>query len=251
MKTSTYKSSIAGIFYGAIVLLITYLIVSETSNNILFPTYKNIWDSLTNVFLQDIFWISFFKTIFDLFITLIISTILALLLAMFEIKHKYVNGFFTPLLTLIKCAPIAIISVYLHLLLGNNTGVHFIVFATTFPVIYNSFLTAINEIPQNIKNELTLSDVNFIKKYFFVYIPLIFPYVLSSIINSIGIGLKAAIMGGYLLYTENSLGYLIYEYKTTVEIENLIFLLLFIVLFCLLIEFISKYILKKLKEFTY
>lgn len=251
MKTSTYKSSFIGVFYGTITLFIIYLIISQTQNNILFPSYKEIFISLGNIFSDVIFWKSFFNTILHLLITLLISILLATFLAMFEIKNTFINKFAAPFITLIKCAPIAIIAIYLHLLLGNNTSIHFIVFATTFPVIYNAFITAIKEMPQGIKNELALSDNSFIRKYFYVYIPIIFPYVLSSIINSIGIGLKAAIMGGYLMYSQNTLGYLIYDYKSAVETQKLVALLLFIVVFSIVVELISNYYLKKLKNFAY
>lgn len=249
MKTSTFKNNLISLISGIVSLFLIVIVITSVSDNILLPSIGELSNSFIELLKEKIFYQSLFRTFFDLSITLLFAFFFSIILTIPSIKNTYLDSFLSPYFLIIKCSPLAIISVYIYLL-NKDAGPYIIIFFATFPIIYESIIAALKNIPVQIKQELALTDVNTIKKYFRIYLPLILPYALSSLILSFSIGLKAAIMGEYLtLSTENhSLGSLIYNYKTNVEFQKLLAILIFCVLFSLIIELLSKFLVKLIKN---
>ena len=249
MKTSTFKNNLISLIAGIFSLILIILVITSVSDNILLPSIPELVSSLIDLLKEKVFYQSLFRTFYSLSLTLIFTFVFSIILTIPSIKNSYLENFLSPYFLLIKCSPLAIISVYIYLL-NKNAGPYIIIFFATFPIIYENIITALKNIPLQIRQELALTDVNPIKKYFKVYLPLILPYALSSLILSFSIGLKAAIMGEYLTLStsKKSLGSLIYNYKTNVEFQKLLAILLFCVLFSLIIELISKFLVNLIKN---
>ena len=246
MKTSILNSKTNYTVLGIVTLLTFCIVLSYFPGGFLFPTIDKVVVSFFNLFTNSEFIGCFFHSILTLTISLMISFVLAMILSFIHIANSKIDWFFKPFLVFLKCAPIAIIALYIFLIGGPNQDPYFLVFATTFPLMMEAFISSIDEIPLSIKSELKITNVNLFTKYFKVYLPLIFPYLAMSFIMTFGLGLKVTIMGEYLMNSPSSLGEFIYTIKTTLDIELLLSVLLFCVLFTILLEIIAKIIFKKI-----
>lgn len=250
MKHSIFKSEIFYILSGIFSLVLIAFLISSNSDNILIPSFSDIIKSLKEIIFDVNFWKAFFKTLKVLLITITFSLILAILLSIPSIKNNYLERFLSPYLILIKCSPLIIVSTYLFFI-NKYFGVYAVIFLSSFPILFENIISAINEIPLQIKLELKTTNVSQINKYMKVYLPLILPQIVSSLLLTISIGFKASIMGEYLMSINNSLGEYIYICKTNVEYSNLLAILLLIVTFLILIDIISKKGFKIIKNILY
>ena len=81
-----------------------------------------------------------------------------------------------------------------------------------------------------------------------VYLPIIGPYLISSIIASLGLGLKVMVMAEFISQTPKTIGYSLNEEKMFLEIDNVFAWTIILILFMLIVEFVLKFVQKKMAE---
>ena len=79
-------------------------------------------------------------------------------------------------------------------------------FLVLFPLIYEATLKGFLEIDHNIINSLRLEETKGFSSLFKVLFPLASPYILLSVIQSIGLGLKIEIMAEILMGDNKNIG---------------------------------------------
>jgi len=239
MKISTTKSNIISATFGAISLFVIWILISSLQeNNFIFPTIDEIFYSLIQSISQSSFWLSFLFTLFRIIIVLCSSLTLSIILSFIYIWKKPAFSYFKPLLFLMKATPLAIISVYLWISLGSNYAPYLITFLMIFPVSIEGFITAIDQISNKYENLIKLEQKSLFTKYFRLYLPMIFPYVIMTILQTFGMSIKVMIMGEYICQTPSSLGRLIYDYKTSLSFSSLLGMMIIIIILISIIEFI-------------
>jgi NitT/TauT family transport system permease protein len=116
-----------------------------------------------------------------------------------------------------------------------------------FPLIYTATLSGLENIDSFILDEVKMlsnSNIYIIKD---IYLPLIYPYMLTSIIQSFGLGLKVLVMAEYLSQPKYSIGNELVFYKDlSVSMEYVYAWSIILVLFVLFFEFLLSQITKKL-----
>ena len=93
---------------------------------------------------------------------------------------------------------------------------------------------------------LILEKGNTIKKITNIYIPIIFPFIIMTLIQTLGMSFKVMIMGEYICQTDNSIGKILYGIKANLEMDSLIAYGILIVLIVSILELIIKHIKKSL-----
>ena len=87
------------------------------------------------------------------------------------------------------------------------------------PIMYEALLNGINNIDDSIIDEtkmLSKTNLFILRK---VYIPLTKPYIILSILQSVGLGLKAMVMAELISQTKNSIGREMYEYRSLLDMD--------------------------------
>ena len=101
-------------------------------------------------------------------------------------------------------------------------------------------------INKEILDEVKLTSSNNLKVLFKVHLPIIFPTILTAIIQSIGLGLKVLVMAEYISQPDYSIGNEFVYYKDiAMEMEYLYAWSIILVLFVLSVEILISYISKK------
>lgn len=112
------------------------------------------------------------------------------------------------------------------------------------PIMYESIYSSFMQIDSSVTDDIkTISNINS-KIIFKFYIPLVFSNIITSIIQSVGMGLKVMIMAEYISSKNNSLGYEINRYYVNLDMEGVYALLLIVIV----IVFCIDLLLKKIRE---
>ena len=181
-------------------------------------------------------------------LSLTISSLISILIMLLYIWKKNTLGFFTPILSFIHVVPTMGISLYLYLFLDKEIIPFALSIMVMVPIIVEGLITSYDNIDKGIIDVLKLEQISFIKKLIKVYLPIMLPYILMTILQSFSLGIKAMVMGEYLSLTDNSIGFLIYNSQTLADSDIIIVILLLLFTISIICEIVVKILQTKIKN---
>ena len=181
-------------------------------------------------------------------ISLILSSAISILIVLLYIWKKNTLGFFTPILSFIHIVPTMGISLYLYLFLDKQIIPFALSIMVMVPIIVEGLLTAYDNIDKGIMDVLKLEQISFFKKITKVYLPIILPYILMTMLQSFSLGIKAIVMGEYLSLTDNSLGFLLYQHQLWADSNVIIVILILLFSISIICEVVVKITQTKIKN---
>lgn len=248
MKTSIIKKTS---FYvlGILFIVLVWVISSKVVNNeIIIPSFKSVLNSLVSLLKNGETYVSILNTILKLFIVIAICVVVALSFSVLAYYIDWFESFISPLVALLRTIPVATISIILLIMIGTKKSPYFICGLVVLPILYESFLTSLKGISKGIIEETKMLTKTTPYVIYKVYLPMIAPYIISSIIASIGLGLKVMVMAEFISQTPNTIGYSLNEEKMFLEISNVFSWTIILIAFILIVEVVLKYVQKKMAE---
>ncbi len=248
MKNSTTKNNKIFLVLGVLFIFIFWEFLSLISqNDFIVPSITSTIKALGEILVQSDTYNILLNTILRLFISTFICFILALTLAVFSSINAKFKYFLKPSISLLKTLPVVTIIIMLLVIIGRSIAPYFIVGIVVFPLIYEAVLNGLETIDKDILDEVKMvgkgNDFTVIKS---IYIPLITPHILTSLIQSFGLGLKVLVMAEFIAETKNSIGEIIRFYKNEAASEMVFAWTFILVLFILLIDLLLYSIKKKI-----
>ena len=236
-----YTLSFLSIF---VVFLGWQILAFIKQDSFLFPNvtdiFKKVFLILTNT--NDLS--SIFNTLSNLILVILIALSIALILVFIYFKLPSSIHFFRPIVNILKAAPFAVISIYIFYAFDGSIAPGLVTFLVVLPIAFEGLVGAIDNINSNIKDDLKMLNIKSIYKYIYVYIPICLPYIITTLLQSFGLGLKVMIMSEYMCQIENTIGQILINIKYNFEFDTLLAWLIIIVsIVCaadLLIRLISK-----------
>lgn len=250
MKDSTFKNKVLETIFSVsslLIILFIWIIISTIyKNDLIFPSVISILKALGQI----IFNLSSLKVIFMTILRVLISVAICFLMG-FMISGIYIYSktslaFFRPIINIMRSMPLAVISIFIFILIGDKLGPYLITILMSLPVVIEGLITAIDNIEPSLIDEVKMLKGSTLTKITKVYIPIIMPYVLMCLIQTLGMSFKVMIMGEYICQTNNSIGKALYGFKGNLEMDLLIAYGIVIVVICLILEYIIKKIKQKL-----
>lgn len=245
IKKNKNKSKIIYNILGILFIFLIWFILSYYFNNsLVIPKIKDVFKTLIKILSTSRIYKLLLLMIIRIILTVVISFIISLLMAIFAIKNKNIYNFLNPLIVVMKTMPIIAIIILLLLSVGMNLSPYIATALVIIPIIYESLYTSFTQIDTNVTDDIkTVSNINF-KIIIKFYIPLILSNVITTIIQSVGLGLKVMIMAEYLSSKNNTIGFEINRYYVNLDMEAVYALLLIVII----IVFCIDLILKKIRE---
>ena len=233
-------------FLGIILLLLIWEIVSLSyKNDIVFPTLGQIGSGIKDIIVNPRTYKVLGSTIVRLLISLGISIVLAVLFASLGRKFSWFKQIVTPLVSVFKSTPVASFIIIILVIVGHERSSIVISLLIMFPIIYEGFYNVFNCVNKEIKDEIkTISKFNFeIAKS--IYIPLAMPYIITTLLQSISLGLKSLVMAELLTMPRYSIGSELLSLKNNLEMNKIMAWTLLLVLISISFEIILNNIKKK------
>lgn len=230
---------------GILFIFVVWGILSVSfKNDYIVPSIDLTFKALADLFVTKSTYEILGYTLLRLIFSVGVCFILGVLLAVFSSISYRFKAFVKPLIVLLKTLPIAVIIIMLLIMFTKEYAPLYIVGVVVFPIIYEATLAGLENIDSNIRDEIKmLSNNNFtvVRK---VYLPLTFPYIMTSIIQSIGLGLKVLVMAEYISQPKYSIGNELVFYINDVSMEYVyawsIILIVFVLIFELIVLKMSK-----------
>lgn len=250
MKDSLYKK----IFYTIIAVILIFIIYSVfaaiKNNDLIYPSLFNIFNciykEITNLKNIGIILLIIPKVLLVVFISLFISLLIGLI---YYILPNSIY-FFRPFINILKVAPFAAIAVYIIMAVSRNIAPSILCYLVCFPLMAEGVINAIDNVDETLKDDLKLLDNGNMNKFIHGYVPLIMPTIIMAFLQSFGLGLKSMIMGEYLCSTNNSIGGILYNYKSALAYNYILAWLIIIVIVVSIIDLIIRLIGKKVLKYT-
>lgn len=231
---------------GIIGVFLFWYLISLLLNTSLFPGPEKVLPQFF-IYLGDI---ETYKaigwTLLRLLVSSILSGIFGLILGVLAGLYEPFRAFIKPFITVFKTIPTAAVIFIIIALIKPMFGPIIIVFLITFPIMYESVLSGILGVDQNIVNSAKVDGANKIKLVFRIYLPLSLNYIILGLVSSIGLGMKVSIMSEILAGSSSALGLgkLIRDSQLIVDMQSVLAYSLMAIIIIGIID-IGIYIAKK------
>lgn len=149
-----------------------------------------------------------------LFISVITASLLGIGLGIIAGIKKKVSYFIKPYMTILRTLPIISIAVIILILVGFSLAPYVMTFMMVFPIVYQATENGISNIDQSYIDIYHLEHHDSLLALKMLYLPLIKPYIILSLFQSLGLGLKVLVMSEYISQTKHSIGNSLYMSKT-------------------------------------
>ena len=242
LSSSLFVSSFLVIVFFWMILAIIY------DNDLIFPNINQIAIAFIHIFKEIDNIIALLLTISRVIISVMISFLLGFFVLIIYILFPSIMAFFNPIIQIMRSTPLAVLSIFIFIIIGDKIGPYVITVLMTFPVVIEGLLTATKQINKDVMDEVKTLQGSSLKKIVYIYIPIIFPYIMMTLIQSLGMSFKVMIMGEYICQTDDSIGKILYGVKSNIEMDSLIaygiLIVIIVVVLELFIQMIKKHLLR-------
>lgn len=231
MKKLINKKSIIYNILGLVFIIVIWFILSSIYNNsLVIPKINEVFKALGEILETGRFYSLLFKMIYRIILTVFASLLIALILASLAFKNKRIYYFLNPTITILKTIPIIAIIIILLMSIGFDLAPYVATSFVIIPIIYEMIHSSLVQIDSQVTDDLrtlTNTNINVIMKF---YIPLVMPSILTSVIQSFGLGLKVMLMAEYISPRTNTFGAEINRYYMDNKMEYVFAIILIVVM---------------------
>ena len=136
-----------------------------------------------------------------------------IILAVLAGRFRLAEILLWPYVITIKSVPIASIIILCLIWLTFNQLTIFIAFLIVFPVVYSNVLQGIKSTDKNLLEMASLYKIPWRRKFLYIYLPSIKPYLISASGIAMGIAWKAGVAAEVIGVVNGSIGEKLYESK--------------------------------------
>lgn len=166
----------------------------------------------------------------------LIALALGFLLALAAGRIKAVEYLLWPYVVTFKAVPVASFIIMCLIWLSYSQLTVFISFLIVFPVIYSNVLTGLKNTDKDLLEMADVFRLSYGKKFKYIYMPGIRPYLESSCIISVGMAFKAGVAAEVIGVVDGSIGEKLYEAKIYFQSADLFAWTIILVVMSVLLE---------------
>ncbi len=159
----------------------------------------------------------FFATVAYSFVRIVggagLGITLGCLLAAAANRYRPVEILLAPLMVTVKSVPVASFIVIALIWLSSRTLSIFISFLMVLPVVYSNILVGLRSTPRELLEMAGVFGLPPHRRLLYVYIPAVWPYLLSACGSALGLAWKAGVAAEVIGLPTGSLGEVIFEAK--------------------------------------
>lgn len=245
--SSTIKKYSLGIVSIVFIFLLWQLVVTLKDDSFIFPGVIDILKSSFNILCSKSDLIILCNTLFKLIVVIILSLLISSILVFIYIIIPSSIYFFRPIINILKAAPFAVISIYIFYAFYETKEIApgIVTFLVVLPLSFEGLIGAIDNIDKNIIDDLKMLEINKFKKFIYVYIPLCIPHIVTTLLQSFGLGLKVMIMSEFMSQVDKTVGGALFNIKYNYDYAYLLGWLVIIITIVSIIDMLIRIISKR------
>lgn len=246
---STIKKYSLGIISIVSIFLLWQVIVIIKNDAFIFPGVLEILKSSFKIITNKSDLIVLSNTLFKLIIVIIISLLLAGVVAFIYIIFPSSIYFFRPIINILKAAPFAVISIYIFYAFYQTKEIApgIVTFLVVLPLSFEGLIGAIDNIDKNLIDDMKMLEISTFKKFIYVYIPICVPFIVTTLLQSFGLGLKVMIMSEFMSQVDKTIGGALFNIKYNYDYAYLLGWLVIIITIVSIIDMLIRIISKRSK----
>ncbi|MGQ9620935.1 MAG: ABC transporter permease [Bacteroidales bacterium] len=205
-----------------VILIIWKLLSLYFKSGFVLPSPEKTLITTISLFADSKFLVTVGTTIFRSLVGFVLSAFLGILTGIAAGMNKNIDAFLRPMLVTIRSTPI--IAIILLALIWFNPGIVpvFIAFLTMFPFICTNVTDGIRSVDAGLVQMARFYKVGSNRVIREVYLPAIFPFIISGASSAMGIGWRAIITGEVLSHPKYGIGTLMQNAQTFLNVDDVI-----------------------------
>lgn len=233
-KTSTRIFAILGT--TAFWIGIWYAVALLVDQVILIPTPHTVVVTLWNLVCTTLFWQSVGISLLRISVGFIAALAVGCLLAVLTVRWTVFRTLFSPILHIIRAAPVASFIIIMLVWIRYQFVPVFISFLMVLPIVWLNVEQGIREIDPQLTEMSTLYRLSFSKRLFSLYFPSVKPFFLTAAVNGLGFAWKSGVAAEVICRPEFSIGKELQDAKIYFETPEVFAWTAVVVLLSLLLE---------------
>lgn len=236
MKLRFDKNKLFSLLSVALLWVLWLVMYYCIKNDYVLPSVGATFAEMGNLLAGKSFWLAFGNTLLRTFGAFAFSLAAGILLAVLARLSKGVRAFLAPLVSILRTVPT--MAIILVLLLWTTPAFAPVVVGVLvlLPAVYAAVLAALDDVEEGYGDLARAYKVSTGRRIFQMYLPLAAPPVLKQAGGIFSMGLKITVSGEVLASTYRSLGGLMQEAKSFVQMPRLLALTLVTVVLGFLLE---------------
>ena len=183
-------------------------------------------------------------------IGIVISYMLAFLLALLCYRVKFLYDFFMPAISVIKTTPVTSFILIAFVLMHRDLIPGLIAALIVFPVVFSNTVEGMRAVHPELIETAKAYNLGLTDKVKCIWLPTLRPFMISAAGASVGLAIKAGVAAEVLICPEVSVGKYIFNAKQNMEYVELFAWTVAIVIFSYLLDIAFKLALKRIKRRT-
>ncbi len=230
------------------ILMIWYVVYLVIDHPLLMPSFIDVGKAFIKMFQSKIYLLAFGHSIFRLFVSLLISSMLGIIVGFLSAKYDLLQTWIKPYITIIKTIPVISAIIIMYVIFGFQIAPYVITFLMIFPLFYQATYQGIKHISKDMMDVYHLETSDWYLCLRFVYLPNIRDYLLLAFYQSFGLGFKVLVTSEFISQTRQSIGKLLYEAKVNLNYDIVFALTIFLILMTLCVEWFADRYKKRLGD---
>lgn len=226
----------------SIILLLTgwQIATSMLARPELFPSITDILQRLQYMLFQGDFYRDIGATLLRGFTGISIAGILALLLAVLAVHHKFWKSFFHPIIIILRSIPVISVVLIALLWFSPPSLPVFIALLTMFPILYQNILSGLEMTDIRLIEMAKVYHKNNLQRYFMIYLPGAKKIILDGMATAMGFGWRAIIIGEALASPVHAIGTGMKRAQSFIQMDNLLSWTVVAILISFLFDYIIR-----------
>lgn len=183
-------------------------------------------------------------------IGIVISYMLAFLLALLCYRVKFLYDFFMPAISVIKTTPVTSFILIAFVLMHRDLIPGLIAALIVFPIVFSNTVEGMRAVRPELIETAKAYNLGLTDKIKCIWLPTLRPFMISAAGASVGLAIKAGVAAEVLICPEVSVGKYIFNAKQNMEYVELFAWTVAIVIFSYLLDIAFKLALKRIKRRT-
>lgn len=167
-------------------------------------------------FLQTVLY-TMLRIVFGFFVGFTLGVVLGIIAGRF----KLIETLLWPYMITVKSVPVASFIVIALIWLASSKLSVFISFLMVLPIVYTNILTGIRDTDKKLLQTASVFKIKGIKKFLYIHLPQLKPYVISACSVSIGLAWKSGVAAEVIAIPNGSLGEMLYNAKVYYDTADL------------------------------
>ncbi len=213
-------------------------------NEYILPSFSQTLVATGRYLASGAFYAAFFHTLGRTVVAFLCSAIAGTLLALLSYRAAWARAFLAPVVSVLRTVPT--MAIILALLIWTSPAAAPVVVCVLvlFPAWYAAALAGLDEVGREYGDLARVYDVSLSRRVFRMYLPLAAPVFLGQAGSLLSMGLKITVSAEVLAKTYRSLGGMMQEAQTFVEMPELLALTLVTVVLGFALEGICALVLR-------